>query len=402
MRAAPLSATVLRPISAFVAFGMYWGGWATMLPDVARATHLTDGELGRLMMCTILGAVPAMRLGGRAADSPGVPLLAASVAALAVTMPAAAFATVPWALTLALVLAGAASGVLDVLMNTAASEFELAQGRRRMHLIHATYSAGLCAASITAGALRQMGLNYHVVLLLDALAVLALSLLARRGKAGGAPPPYPSAVPDRQQPAAKRRILFQALSWPLLGLGLVCAVAFVAENGMELWSAMLLERELHAPLVVGGLGPGLLAAAATLGRMTAQTLAARLGEALLLLSAGILTTLGVAGFTLASSWPFALPPLLLAGGGVAVAAPTVISMAGRLGGPAGRGASVSTVTQIAYAGFLIAPLGLGALSDRVGLRLALTSLGGCALGYGLGGFFLMRRLRRSVAPAFPG
>ena len=65
------------------------------------------------------------------------------------------------------------------------------------------------------------------------------------------------------------------------------------------------------------------------------------------------------------------------------------------------GAVHSSVTQIAYAGFLIAPLGLGALSDLVGLRLALASLVGCALGYGLGGFFLMGGCA-GVAPAFPG
>ena len=51
------------------------------------------------------------------------------------------------------------------------------------------------------------------------------------------------------------------LAHGLVAIGLVGAVAFVVEGGTESWSALFLERQLHAEPAVSGLGPGVFAAA---------------------------------------------------------------------------------------------------------------------------------------------
>ena len=54
------------------------------------------------------------------------------------------------------------------------------------------------------------------------------------------------------------------------GVGLVLALAFLVENGLEAWSALFLERTLHSSPAVSGLGPGLFAGAMVTGRVLAQ------------------------------------------------------------------------------------------------------------------------------------
>ena len=46
----------------------------------------------------------------------------------------------------------------------------------------------------------------------------------------------------------------------LVSIGIVGAAAFVVEGGIESWSALFLERQLHAEPSVSGLGPGVFGA----------------------------------------------------------------------------------------------------------------------------------------------
>jgi MFS family permease len=380
---------ILRPMSAFVALGTFWGAWAALLPDATRILHLSDGTVGLAMMVAIAAGLPAMMLAGRAGNRAGVPLLAPSVLAFAIAVTLVSFARNEATLMGALGIVGMASGALDVLMNTAASELEARHAKRRMHVIHAMWSLGLGTASISAGLLRQAGVDYRLALLTAAGAIALLAIPARQRRADREPPAHAAA---QAAEAAEPPVVTRVWSAPMLLLGLLCATAFLVENGMDTWSALHLERDLHAPPAIAGLGPGLLAFSSFAGRLTGQAVVAVMGEARLVLWAGLTTAAGVAGFALAPGWELALPPLLLAGSGVSVAAPTVVSLAGRLAGPRARGSAVSLVAQIAYTGMLCGPLVLGALSDRFGLQNALLGLLFCGLAFGLGGERLVAAL----------
>ena len=49
-------------------------------------------------------------------------------------------------------------------------------------------------------------------------------------------------------------------------IGALGAAAFVVEGGIESWSALFLERQLHAHPDVSGLGPGVFGGAMAAGR----------------------------------------------------------------------------------------------------------------------------------------
>jgi hypothetical protein len=95
-------------------------------------------------------------------------------------------------------------------------------------------------------------------------------------------------------------------------LGGLCALGFVIEGGLEAWSAVHLERTLGADPAVGGLGPGIFAAAMLAGRTLAHVIGSRLTDRRLLAvgaslaSAGLLLSAAAPGIpwhSPASPWP---------------------------------------------------------------------------------------------------
>jgi MFS family permease len=75
----------------------------------------------------------------------------------------------------------------------------------------------------------------------------------------------------------------------------------------------------------------------------------------------------------------ALLGFVIAGGGLALSAPTLFGAAGRVGGEGGRGAAVSTVAILGYLGFLAGPPLIGAVAGGTSLRGAFVFLGVVAL-----------------------
>ena len=137
------------------------------------------------MMATNRRAIPALTLAARLGNQRGQPWLAPACASFGLAAAAAALAPGYAWLVGALALVGAASGMLDVLMNSAVSEIETdgrdaGRSTRRMHVAHSCYSGGVCVGAIGAGALRQAGMDARAILLGAAGAILLGSLLTRR------------------------------------------------------------------------------------------------------------------------------------------------------------------------------------------------------------------------------
>ncbi|HET8727155.1 MAG TPA: MFS transporter [Alphaproteobacteria bacterium] len=359
------------PLAAFAALGAFWGAWSAVLPGVSAAFGVSDAALGAALLCVGAGALPAMLLAGRLTNRLGARALAPAVAIFGLAAALPAFAGSIAVLAAMLLLIGAASGGLDVVMNAAAAEVEATHRLRLMHLAHAVFSASLFAAAVSAGIGRDAGIGYGPILIASAGVILALAAIAHAGRPPGRPVSGPTT--DRAPAGAA------GMPWPLVGLGGLCALAYLVENGLELWSALHLERSLGASPTVGGLGPGTLALAAVGGRLAGQAVATRAGDGALLMGAAIAAAAGAAVFALAPSWSAALAGLALAGAGISIASPTIFSLAGRTATPERRGSAVSLVAILGYLGFLTGPALLGAVSSLFGLRTAILAIAGCAL-----------------------
>jgi MFS family permease len=340
------------PLAAFAAFGVFWGTWGVLLPDVKQQVGASVAGLGAALLFISVAALPAMVVAGRLSDRLGAWLVAPTLLlfAGAIVLPGLTHSVV-W-LVVALAAVGAASGALDVAINVAATAEEAVSGTKFIQIAHALFSAGFLVAALAVGLARQAGA--------DPLPVLGGTAALLAGVAC-----LNAGLPRASHHTERRRL---SISRRLLILGLLCAVAFVVESGIENWSALFLQDELDASPAATGLGPGFFAVAMVLGRTGGQSLEERLGEGRLFIAGAALAGFGLAVAAVAPTLPVAVFGFFLGGAGISVAAPIAFGSAGRGADPGERGSAVASVTTVAYLGFLAGPPLIGGVSGAAGLR----------------------------------
>jgi len=317
--------------------------------------------LGFALLAVALAALPAMLAAGRLADVFGARLVPIGLVTFGVAAALPALAHSVPALAALLVLVGVTTGLLDIAINAEASRIEAAHRVRVMDGLHAMFSVGVLVGGAGSGFLRRAGAHPSWILAGIGV-VVAVSAVTNRGS-GEARTPAPRRAP---------------LGRGLLIVGAVLALAFLVENGLEAWSALFLERTFDSSPAVSGLGPGLFAASMATGRLLAQRIA-RPSVAARMLFAGISASGGLALAAAAPNAVLALLGFVVAGGGLALSAPSLFGAAGRVGGEGGRGAAVSTVAILGYLGFLAGPPLIGTVAGASSLRGAFVFLGLVAL-----------------------
>jgi MFS transporter len=337
---------------------------------VKTATGASTAQLGLALFAVGLAALPAMALSGRVADRAF--MLPATLVLFGAAGALPAVARSPGALFACLLAVGATSGALDVAANARASAVETRYGVRIMDGVHAAFSAGVLVGGVSTGLLRNAGAHPEWVLL-GIGALLVVTAVANR-------------APIRVSGVARDATLNRRL----LGVGAILALAFVLEGGLESWSSVFLERGLDTSPAVSGLGPGSFAAAMTTGRLLAQHVA-ETPPTMRILAAGLLAACGVGLAAVAMHAAVAILGFVIAGIGLAVAAPTLLGAAGRIG----RGAAISTVVTVGYVGFLVGPALFGGVAGATGLRGGFVLLVGVAVLLALGSLALPRLLRDS-------
>lgn len=302
-----------------------------------------------------------MLAAGRLADLFGARLVPIGLVTFGIAAALPALAHSVAALAALLLLVGVTTGMLDVAINAKASRIESAHRVRVMDGLHGMFSVGVLVGGVGAGLLRRAGAHPSWILAGIGV-VIAAAAVVNRGS-------------DRAPARAPRRA---PLGRGLLIVGAVLALAFFVENGLEAWSALFLERTFDVSPAVSGLGPGLFAASMAIGRLLAQRIA-QPSVAARMLFAGVSAAGGLALAAAAPNAGLALLGFVVAGGGLAMSAPTLFGAAGRIGGEGGRGAAVSTVAILGYLGFLAGPPLIGAVAGATSLRGAFVFLGLVAL-----------------------
>ena len=193
------------PLVAFAAFGAYWGAWGVLVPAVKEQVGASVTQLGVAFLAVAVAALPAMLVTGRIVDRVGPRIMPVALVLFGVAVVLPGLTDSVWQLTGALLLVGATSGAVDVVINVAASNVETSGGPRVMQVAHALYSAGFLVAAIAVGLARGAGVE-PLPVLLGVCALVLASAAANRG--------YPASPRLR----AERRFTF---SRRLLVLGLL-------------------------------------------------------------------------------------------------------------------------------------------------------------------------------------
>lgn len=346
---------------AFGVFGMLFGVWQVVLPDLTLALQIDDAQLGLALTVGAGASLPAMWLAGRAVDRFGakrVLYLTASVMAAAYT----AFATIPAYLLLIVLLLFfyGASGAFDIAINAAALTFERATGMQFMTTLHAAFSGGALLGALGTGALLAAGTPFNLLYLAVPVALAGTMLVVRRSSIGE------GRAVTTTEPHGRRR------TWSLIlvSLGIVAAMATLSEGALESWTAIYLRLTLGFPATFGVAGVAAFHAAMVIGRLTGGRVVAAIGRRWTLIAGGTLALVAMP-LALATDEPaIVLTGFFLVAIGLSSLFPIAISMAGTLHG-GGRGRSAATVMTLGYAGFLVGPALIGGMAGLTSLRLAL-------------------------------
>jgi MFS family permease len=348
-------------LAGFLVLGSFWGAWAAVLPSVQQATGVSKGALGVAMLFVSIGSIPAMfLLAAPAVDRFGARAVAlgCGVFAIATTLPG--LATSLPTLILALTAAGIGSGLVDVAINANVGRIESETGARLMPFAHGIYSVGVLVGAVGAGLARGAGVGREPILVTVALCVALAGLTVITDDAR-----------VHSEPVKGIRI-----ARGLLAIGFLGAAAFVVEGGTESWSALFLERQLHAHPAVSGLGPGIFGGAMAVGRFSGQALH-RFSDRALLGGGAALSAVGCCIVGASPNAPIGLVGFALAGAGISLTAPIVFGIAGRR---PDAGSAVATVTTIGYLGLLIGPPLVGGIAQVTNLRVSFFTLAVIAVG----------------------
>lgn len=368
---------ICRPtLPAFAGMGIMWGGFSAYVPAIKSTLHADDAMFGFAILFMAIGAVTSMwfaplfsaRLGRFAIAAGGI-LYVVAMQWIGTVSTLANFAVIGF-------VAGAAAGLMDVVMNARLSEIEAAHDTSVMNMNHGVFSLAFGFSALFAGLSRQAGHDISTYMFGAGLVVLAMTPLMIQ-----------SHVADAVDDDTSNGKLGMAVVWG----GLIVLIGFLCENATEGWGALHVERSLGGSAAEGALGPASLGFMMAFGRFGGQALVTRMSEATVLFWAALLSGIG------ALIAAFAVTPLMAYVGfgclglGVSVVAPMVFALVGRRVSNAMRAKAISRVAVIGYFGFFAGPPIMGLLSEWISLTASFAFLAVLLLGIPV----LLGRLRRA-------
>ncbi len=227
--------------ASYAVAGVYWGAFVATLPAFQAISGLSDARFGLLLTLVTLGGIIAMQVLGRVLHRVQAAAIPASLAVFALGMILMGFATGPIGFGAALLLAGAASGTLDISLNMRVARIEGDLGIRLFNRVHALFPFSMLVVSAVVGLLRQWGATPAMIFPPAALLLLAVALVEWRAGRHQRPGPAPA--------TGKGGVRLRGV---LVGLGGLAALGAIMEGGAHTWSALFVEGPLGAgPLVRG-------------------------------------------------------------------------------------------------------------------------------------------------------
>ena len=347
----------------FLVCGIGLSSWAPMVPFAKVNLGLDDAALGLVLLSLGAGAILTMPFTGFLINKFGsrrVMLVAAIV--IAITLPLLLLTSTAVELAIALFVFGASIGSIDVAMNSHAVLVQDRYGRHIMSSFHGMFSLGGLLGSIGLGFLIKIGLSPTIA----AVSISALLILIAGSQ-------YQNLFPKAEEKSVDS-FSFSLPRGPVLALGLMCFVFFLAEGALLDWSAVFLQFNRNFEPSMAGLGYAVFSVAMAVMRLTGDKIVHKIGSSKVVLIGALVSA---AGYTLAVTVPWqgaALIGFALVGLGAANVVPVFFTAAGNIPNiPAS--VSLPAVTTLGYMGQLAGPAMIGFIAEASSLPIALGFVG---------------------------
>jgi predicted MFS family arabinose efflux permease len=347
----------------FLVCGIGLSSWAPMVPFAKIALGLNDADLGVVLLSLGAGAILTMPFSGVLINKYGsrnVALVSALVVAL--FLPLLLLATSSYMLAATLFLFGAGVGSIDVSMNAQAVLVQERFGKHIMSSFHGMFSLGGLLGSFGLGFLIKAGLSPSVAAV--SISLLLVLIIVTQVK---------HLLPHSEEHKIESGS-FVLPKGPVLVLGLMCFIVFLAEGSLLDWSAVFLQFSRNFDPSLSGVGYAAFSVAMAVMRLTGDNIIHRLGPAKVVLYGSLLAA---TGFLIAVLTPWAIAAIfgfVLVGLGAANVVPVFFTAAGRIPNVP-PSIALPAVTTLGYAGQLAGPAMIGFLAEVTSLPVALGFVG---------------------------
>lgn len=301
--------------AVFIGYGVSSGMWAGSIPFVMRNAGIDSLMLGLGITFYGIAYVIVMSSGGtlarfatnRAIIFTGMPLVALTGALLLV-------AASPLWFLIALVLFGAAQGLLDLFMNAEASYVESDLKRPIFTRFHASASASMAVFALIGSLVTADAGPAWAALILCLGIGATLVFAARRLK-----PRYSAMARAATDTPAPQMT-------PLIILGLAAGLVIAGETAAIMWSAKLLDEQAPNLAAIAGLGTAFFGLCNSSVRAGGDGIRARFGDIPLILGSLILATIGFVLIGLSDNFLLSAVAFAVTGFGTACVIPAIFAI----------------------------------------------------------------------------
>ena len=348
----------------YFGMGLCFATWASRIPDIKTALHLSEGDLGSILFALPLGQLVIMPFSGKLVTRFGSHrILIFALLLYVFSMTNLGLAVAAWQLSLGLFVFGIFGNLSNIAVNTQGVYTEVLFKKTIMSSFHGMWSfAGFMGALIGLGMLAFKLTPYIHFLIVGGIVFLMMAFN------------YKFLIKAKETIKAEKKKLFSKPDSALIWLGIIGFCCMASEGVMFDWSGVYFKDVIKAPgpLVILGYTSFMIMMAG--GRFLGDGLIRKFGRKTVLQISGIMISAGL--FT-AVFFPFVIPAtiaFMFVGLGVSTIVPTVYSVAGKTPNVS-PSVALTTVSSVSFLGFLMGPPIIGYIAELSSLRFSFAFIG---------------------------
>ena len=350
----------------YFGMGLSFATWASRIPDIKTALHLTEGDLGSILFALPMGQLIVMPFSGKMVTKFGSHrILVFSLIMYVLCLANLGLATTALQLSLGLFMFGLFGNLANIAVNTQGVYTEVLFKKTIMSSFHGMWSfAGFTGALVGLGMLT-LNLNpLHHFLIVGGIVIIMVAFNFK----------FLIRAKEKLKDKGQKKKLFTKPDSALLWLGVIGFCSMASEGVMFDWSGVYFKDIVEAPgpLVILGYTSFMIMMAS--GRFLGDGLINKFGRERVMQISGVMISGGL--FT-AVFLPYIIPctiAFMLVGLGVATIVPTVYSMAGK-NPTVPPGEALTIVSSVSFLGFLMGPPVIGHVAQNFGLQFSFAFIG---------------------------
>lgn len=348
----------------FLVCGLGISSWAPMVPYAKQRLQLNDAQLGMLLLLLGAGAILMMPLTGLLIQKYGSRkiILTASFV-MATFLPLLLLMSDPIGLGICLFMFGAAVGGIDVAMNAHAVKVQHLYGKHIMSTFHGLFSVGGLLGALGLGALIKVGFSPIIAAGIISLILVFIAVSQ-----------YHHLLPHQKEEKKQEKVKFSLPKSPVIYLGFMCFIVFLAEGAMLDWSAVFLQFNRGVDPEFSGIGYAAFSIAMAVMRLSGDHLVKSIRAKNVVLYGSLVAAAGIFVAVLLPGSGWALVGFVLVGLGSANIVPVFFTAAGNMSHTPAY-VAIPTITAIGYSGQLAGPALLGFVAYLFSLPVAIGFIG---------------------------